>query len=163
MTLKNKLQILGDIVLCKRKAKKSKHDSYYEPALYKVKKVNLHNITLVKDDGTEFTIAQSHIKRAISSDNAEPEPDDEEKNAENDDENVQDEVDADGDTELPRAEEPPRRSTRSRKAPEALSAYVLNIAESSGSMSNILAIIEADLSTRAERYGYDWDDYIMSG
>lgn len=136
----------GDVVLCKRKAKRFKHDSYYEPALYKIKKTNPHNVTLVKEDGSEFDIAQAHLKHAVVTDDMESDQ------MEDDDEEPLDAGETTDDAV------PLRRSTRVRKAPESLDAYVRSIAESEGSFSSILAVIEADLSTRGERYGYEYDE-----
>lgn len=143
----------GDIVLCKRRAKRFKHDSYYEPALYKIKQVNPHNLTLTKEDGTDFMIAQAHVKHAAVQDDVEPEQMDEDDFPMDDEEDQQDQQYK----ELPKEDVALRRSTRLRKAPESLNAYIRCIEQSAGSMSDILAIIEADLSTRSERYGYDWD------
>lgn len=151
----------GDIVLCKRRSKKFKHQSYYEPALYKVKSVNLHNVTLEKEDGTKFIIAQAHIKRAVVDDDAEPELEQpcEDEALAGSEEDVRDEEINDKDEAVSVAEGAGlRRSTRARKAPESLSAYIRNIEESPGNMSDILALIEADLLTRGDRYGYDYDD-----
>lgn len=146
----------GDVVLCKRRSKKSKHESYYEPALYKIKKINQHNVTCAKEDGTSFDIAQAHLKHFVSNDDAEPNPmESDEFTGEADD---ADEVEAQPAEEGSKAPDAPRRSTRTRRAPESLNAYVHNVSELDGNFENILAIIEADLSTRGERYGYVWEN-----
>lgn len=146
----------GDVVVCKRKAKKFKHDSYYEPALYKVKRVNPHNVTLVKEDGTEFDIAQAHLKHVVVTDDAEPNPDEPDEDPEND--KALAEEASMSQPEEGAAAVPLRRSVRVRKAPESLDAYVRCISDADGSLSNILAVIEADLSTREERYGCEQED-----
>lgn len=147
----------GDIVLCKRRSKKFKHDSYYEPSLYKIKQINMHNVTLTKEDGT-FTIAQAHIKRVTFADDAEPVQEEEEENPEEHHGGTQ-ELPLNESANSLLTQQPEtvlRRSTCIRKAPEALDAYIRNIEAGEGSWSDILAIIEADLSTRGEIWIRRW-------